>query len=125
MKAEIYRVRRGFSDEVEYMTERQFANFWKEERRAVGRPKGIFRCISVDIPETLKPHKSLEGHVYVLCDGVRYELGEVLGVDGQGDAAVVWKDERYGYPHRVKLLELVQENDRFGLEYNDDSDGEE
>lgn len=125
MKAEIYKVRRGFSDEVEYMTERQFANFWKEERRVLGRPKGIFRCISVDIPETLKPTNSLEGHVYVLCDGVRYELGEVLGADGQGDPAVVWKDERYGYPHRVKLRELVREN--FGVEHghNDDDDGEE
>lgn len=122
MRTRIYRVRKNYSDNEEYMTERQFTEFWKNERRATGRPAGIFRCIDVDIPDSVKPHDSLKGHVYVLCDGVRYELGEVLGADGQGDPAVVWKDERYGYLHRVKLKEIVQTVG--GIDYDDDDEEE-
>ena len=57
----------------------------------------------VDISDRFKPQMTPAGRMIVNCDGTGYMLGEVLGMDGQENPAIVWKDDQHGYLHRVKL----------------------
>lgn len=99
----VYKVRNFASDAVGYLTAKQLSEDTGDWT--------LFIPIEIDIPERFCPVTELgktrkDDAITVYCDGVRYPLDEVLGADGEGKPAIVWKDARYGYLHRVRLEEV-------------------
>ena len=86
-----------FSEEYCYMT-----------KRAAELSDEKFYLIDkyVEIPERFSPAVTPEGTITVRCDGVGYLLREVLGMDHEGNPALVYPDPKLGYTHRVRLEEV-------------------
>lgn len=97
----VYKVRNfgNYEVEVKYITKRQFA----QDREA-----GAYRPMEIELPERFHPAVELgttrkDDVITVECGGVRYPLEDVLGADGWGEPALVWKDAQYGFLYRVRL----------------------
>lgn len=87
----------AFSEEYCYMTKRA-AELSDEKLYLIDK--------YVDIPERFSPAVTPEGTIMVRCDGVGYLLREVLGMDREGNPALVYPDPKLGYTHRVRLEEV-------------------
>ena len=93
MKTTVYKVKRSFLSEEEYVTRRQaFERGWRS-------------CtpVEVDIPERFKPIEDLEGRVMVTYDGSRYLLEEVLGINRFGQPALIFEDQQFSAPRSITL----------------------
>ncbi|MBE6724945.1 MAG: hypothetical protein E7576_07090 [Ruminococcaceae bacterium] len=98
----VYKVKNFIGDEIKYATHKQFAS---------NRESGMYVPLEIDIPERFHPVAELgttrkDDKITVDCNGDRYPLEEVLGADGWGRPALVWKDAKYGFFYRVSLEEV-------------------
>ena len=86
-----------FSEEYSYMTKRA---------AELSDEKFYLFDMYVEIPERFSPVVTPNGTIAVRCDGIGYLLREVLGMDREGNPALVYPDPKLGYTHRVRLEEV-------------------
>lgn len=98
MKTTVYKVRRSFLSEEEFLTPR---NAFERSLRSCSAP------IEVEIPEYLEPKEDIEGRVMVTYDGSRYLLEEVLGINRFGQPALIFEDQQFSAPRSITLPVVV------------------
>ena len=101
MKVTVYELSSLFGDDLIHVTESVYL------KKYIDKMGLARRIMNVEVPEKVHPSDDLEGHVYVLIDGKRYHLDDVLGTDGYGYPVIHYHDDKLACERylRLKILD--------------------